>query len=92
MKLAALGLVLALATCSKAPPMAVPPAPSKLPPSLCIAPPPSPTLPDDASLVRPATDEERAGMQAFLTWVAALVDHDREVTRRSGEVVASEAC
>ena len=31
-------------------------------------------------------------MEAFLTWVAALVDHDKAVTARAREVVRSEAC
>lgn len=74
------------------PPPVVQPAPAALAPSLCIDPPASPAMPANAALVRPATDQEREGLEAFLTWAATLVDHDKTVTARAREVVRSEAC
>jgi hypothetical protein len=74
------------------PPPIVQPAPAALAPSLCVDPPASPVLPPNAALVRPVSPEERDGMEAFLTWAAALVDHDKAVTARAREVVRSGAC
>ena len=91
--LAALCLV-SLAGCQTLPepPPVVQPAPAALAASLCVDPAPSPVLPDNAALVRPVTPEERDGMEAFLTWAAVLVDHDKTVTAIAREVVRSAAC
>lgn len=64
--------------------------PPILPPSLCTEVRAEPTLPDDAGLVAPVTEEEKTATRAMLTWVAEVLDWGRENHRRA--TTAREAC
>lgn len=45
-------------------------------------------MPRSADLVQPETPAEKTAFDAFMTWVAQLVDHDAGVTARA--VLAKE--
>ena len=53
--------------------------------------PASPGMPRTADLVQPETLAEKVAFDAFLTWVAKLVDHDTVVTDRA-VLAKKESC
>jgi hypothetical protein len=48
-------------------------------------------MPRSADLVQPETPAEKVAFDAFMTWVAQLVDHDAGVTARA-MLARSESC
>lgn len=94
-KLVALcALSLALASCatpSASPPVVDQPKPKAFDPRICAEVRKADPLPAGASIPQAVTAEERAGLALFLTWVAALVDHDRQMTDRA-DLARREAC
>jgi hypothetical protein len=58
---------------------------------ICAEVPASPGMPRSADLVQPETPAEKVGFDAFMTWVAELVDHDGAVTARA-VLAKKEAC
>lgn len=48
-------------------------------------------MPTSADLVQPETSAEKAAFDAFMTWVAQLVDHDASLTARA-ELAKKENC
>ena len=58
---------------------------------ICAKIPASPALPSSADLVQPETPAEALSFAAFMTWVANLVDHDREMTGRA-ELAKKDSC
>lgn len=77
---------LALTCCATRP---APRRPAEIPPPkavdvrICAEVPASPAMPRSADLVQPETPAEKIGFNAFMTWVAQLVDHDAGVTDRA---------
>lgn len=94
-KLAALCVLsLALASCatpSASPPVVDQPKPKAADPRICAEVRKADPLPAGASIPQAVTAEERAGLALFLTWVAGLVDHDREATERN-ELALNAVC
>lgn len=89
-----LALSLALASCatrSVSPPAVEQPKAEAPDPRICAEVRKAAALPAAASVPQAVTIEERAGLQAFLTWVADLVDHDRQMTDRA-DLARREAC
>ena len=64
----------------KPPPLTV--APSKPPPSVCAELPERPRVPDGAGIPEPVTAEERAAMDAYLTWLGETADWGRTLYER----------
>lgn len=89
-----IAVALSLAACGHdAPrPTSIPVAPLHLSPELCTDPQPRPPLPDTAGLQRPQTAALRDATEAFLTWAALIIDHDKALTERAQKTAASEAC
>ncbi|WP_163230103.1 hypothetical protein [Caulobacter rhizosphaerae] len=58
---------------------------------ICADVPASPAMPASADLVQPETPAEKTAFDAFMTWVAQLVDHDAGVTARA-ELAKAESC
>jgi hypothetical protein len=48
-------------------------------------------MPRSADLVQPETPAEKVAFDAFMTWVAKLVDHDTVVTDRA-VLAKKESC
>lgn len=88
-------LSLALASCatrSASPPIIVEqPKPQAPDPRICAEVSKAEALPAEASIPQAVTTEERAGLAAFLTWVAGLVDHDKQMTERA-DLARRDAC
>ena len=87
-------LSLALASCatpSASPPVVDRPKPLAPDPRVCAEVRKAEPLPAGAGVPQAVTPEERAALAAFLTWVAALVDHDRVMTDRA-DLARREAC
>lgn len=80
-------LSLALASCatrSASPPPAVEqPKPHAPDPRICAEVTKAEPFPAGAGIPQAVTAEERDGLAAFLTWVAGLVDHDKQMTERA---------
>lgn len=87
-------LSLALASCatpSVSPPVVERPKPLAPDPRVCAEVRKADALPAKASVPQAVTAEEREGLSLFLTWVAALVDHDQQMTDRT-DLARREAC
>lgn len=88
-------LSLALASCatpSASPPIVVDqPKPQAPDPRICGEVHKASALPPSASIPQAVTASEREGLSLFLTWVADLVDHDKQATDRA-ELARHEVC
>lgn len=87
-------LSLALASCatpSASPPVVDQPKALAPDPRVCAEVRKADPLPTGASIPQAVTAGEREGLSLFLTWVAALVDHDRQMTDRA-DLARREAC
>ncbi len=83
-------LSLTLASCAHTPQSPIhPPRPD---PSICAAVPDEPKLPNDAGLVQPVTDEEKAAFSAFMGWSFVHADWGRQMAERVRKTVASPVC
>lgn len=92
--IALFALSLALASCatpSGSLPAAEKPRPQAVDPRVCAEVRKGEALPAKASIPQAVTAEEREGLSLFLTWVAALVDHDGQMTDRA-DLARREAC
>lgn len=71
------------ASCATRSPQLADVAPPKAPSYVCAGPPPEPTIPDDAGILQPVTDVEKAAVTIFLQAMHRHVDWGRALAERA---------